>query len=208
MRTLLAGLVLVVAIAAAPASARTDATWKRHAGPGFSISLPSTWVDASKDRERLLARVRKLYAGNGQLATMIDGLISASRGANGVKMIAFDLEPGALRSGFATNLNVLRSRTNMLLPLWREAAIHQLTSMPFVKQPIWSQPVRLAAGKAIRFRYKAQFSVGGKPLLVAITQYGLVKAGTAHVLTYTTLPKLDARYRALFEHSARTLRLG
>jgi hypothetical protein len=207
MRTLLAGLALTVALAAAPASAQSDTTWKRHSGPGFSVSLPTTWFDASKDRARLLAEVRKLYADDAKLARMIDGLM-ASSGVSGVKMIAFDLDPSSLRSGFATNLNVVREGTNVPLGAWKDGALRSLTAMTFVKQPIWSQYVRLAAGKAIRFRYNAQFTVNGKPLVVSITQYGIVKPGSALVLTYTTLPKLAGAYRTQFGQSAKTLRIG
>jgi len=204
---LVAGIVLVFALAAAPASARPDTAWTRHAGPGFSVSLPSTWYDASKQRSKLLAEVRKLYKDDDQLASMIDGLLSSSNGNVSVKMIAFDLDQSSLEAGFATNLNVVRERTNLPLAAWREGALKLLNATSFVKQPIWWQNVKLGAGKAVRFRYQAQFTVKGKPLVASITQYGIVKNSAALVLTYTTLPKLAADYRARFEQSAKSLRI-
>lgn len=208
MVRLAAGIALVVALAAAPASARPDAAWTRHAGPGFSVSLPSTWYDASKQRTKLLAGVRKLYRDDDQLASMIDALISSSNGNVSVKMIAFDLDQSSLDAGFATNLNVVQERTNLPFAAWREGALKSLNATSFVRQPIWWQNVKLGAGKAVRFRYQAQFTVKGKPLVTSITQYAIVKNGAALVLTYTTLPKLAAAYRARFEQSARTLKLG
>ena len=207
MRTLLAALTLTAVIAAAPAAAQPDATWKSHQTPGFSVELPSSWFDASKDRAKLLAEVRRLYADDAKLAAIMDGMLAAGKGNAGVKMIAFDLAPASLRTGFATNLNVVREPTLLPLAAWRDGALKALSAMSFVKQPIWSQAVRLGAGKAVRFRYHARFTVHGKPLETAITQYGIVQDGSAHVLTYTTLPKLDTGYRADFERSARSFRL-
>jgi hypothetical protein len=207
MRRLAVVLVLAV-VAAAPVGAQPDAAWKRHAVPGLSVALPSTWYDATNQRAKLLAEVRRMHANDAQLATMIDNLLTAGDGNLGVRMIAFDLDEESLESGFATNLNVVRERTGLPLAAWREAALKALSSMSFVRQPIWSEPVRLAAGKAVRFRYKARFTVRGKPLDTAISQYGIVRDGAAYVLTYTTLPKLDRAYRAEFERSARSLRLS
>lgn len=197
----------MVALAAAPASAQPAAQWTRHAGPGFSVSLPSTWFDASKQRAKLLAEVRKLYKDDDEVAATIDAMISSGNGKISVKMIAFDLDHDSLQAGFATNLNVVRERTNLPLAVWREGALKSLTAMSFVKQPVWWQNVKLGAGKAVRFRYQAQFTVKGKPLVTSITQYGIVKGNSALVLTYTTLPKLDAGYRARFEQSAKSLRI-
>ena len=207
MRRFVAGIALVVALAAAPASAQPDAQWARHAGPGFSVSLPSTWFDASKQRVKLLAEVRKLYKDDDEVAATIDAMISSGNGNITVKMIAFDLDQDSLQAGFATNLNVVRERTNLPLAVWREGALKSLNAMSFVKQPIWWQNVKLGAGKAVRFRYQAQFTVKGKPLVTSITQYGIVKHNAALVLTYTTLPKLAAAYRTRFDQSAKSLRI-
>ncbi len=176
--------------------------------PGLSIELPSTWYDGTNQRAKLLAEVRRVHADDAQLAEMIDNLLAAGDGNLGVRMIAFDVDRASLESGFATNLNVVRERTSLPLAAWRQAALKALAGMSFVRQPIWSAPVRLPAGKAVRFRYKARFTVRGKPLDTAITQYGIVRDGAAYVLTYTTLPKLKAGYRPAFERSARSLRLS
>jgi hypothetical protein len=197
-----------MAIVAAPAGAQPDTRWIRHQGPGFSVDLPSTWADATKDRARLLRKTRALAGDDARLASIIDNLMAAGDANVAVKMIAFDLEPSSLRSGFATNLNVVRERTSLPLQTWGKASLRALISMSFVVQPIWSQPVRLPAGKAIRLTYKARFALGGKRLETSITQYGLVKAGFVYVFTYTTLPRLASRYRSTFARSARLLRVG
>ena len=78
--------------------------------------------------------------------------------------------------------------------------------MSFVVEPIWWQNVKLPAGKAVRFTYRARFNVGGKRLDTSITQYALMDNGAAVVLTYTTVPKLAKGYRATFERSAKSFR--
>jgi hypothetical protein len=208
MRIILALLALTAAVAAAPVSAEPDATWTRHRTDTFSLELPRSWADASKDRAKLLAEVRKLYDGDAKAAAMIDGLLAAGNGSTGVRMIAFDLAPTSLATGFATNLNVLLEPTLLPFAAWRRAAEKSLASMSFVRQPIWSDTVKLRAGKAVRFRYRARFTISGRRLDTSITQYAVLKGGTAYVLTYTTLPKLAAGYRATFDRSARSFRLG
>lgn len=201
-------MIALLAAVAAPAGAQPDATWTRHWGQGFSVELPASWADASKDRARLLDQTRRLAGDDPELAAVMDRLLAAGNANVAVKMIAFDLAPSSLRSGFATNLNVVREKTELPLAVWRQEALKALTGMSFVVQPIWSQTVRLSAGKAVRFTYRARFALGGKWVDAAITQYAFVGNGSAIVLTYTTLPRLAAGYRATFEQSARSFRLG
>ena len=200
--------IALLAVAAAPAGAQPDAGWERHRGQGFSLELPGSWADRSNDRARLLREVRRLTGDDPELAALMDSLLSAGSGNVAVKMIAFDLERSSLRTGFATNLNVVRERTSLPLAPWRQEALKTLNSMTFVVQPIWWRYVRLPAGKAVKLTYRARFDLGGKRLDTSITQYALVKKGAAIILTYTTLPPLAKSYRATFERSARSLRLG
>jgi hypothetical protein len=123
-----------------------------------------------------------------------------------VKLIAFDLAPSSLSTGFATNLNVMTERTALPLAAWRKEALKQLAQVDFVVQPIWWRMVTLPAGKAVRLTYRARFNLGGKRLDTALTQYALVKNGAAFILTYSTLPKLAKGYRATFDRSARSLK--
>lgn len=199
--------VATLALLAMPAGAQPDAAWVRHQGDGFSVELPSSWADQSRDRTRLVREVRRLAGDDPDLAAMMDGLLQGAGSNVAVKMIAFDLAPTSLRTGFATNLNVVRERTTVPLAVWRDAALRQLNAMDFVVQPIWWRMVKLPAGKAVKLTYRARFNVRGKRLDTALTQYALMGSGAAIVVTYTTLPRLIARYRATFERSARSLRL-
>ena len=204
--------MLVLAVAAlcavaAPVGAQPESAWVRHPGQGFSVELPQTWADRSNDRGRLIREVRRLAADDPELAAIMDSLLSAGDTNVAVKMIAFDLAPSSVRTGFATNLNVVSERTRLPLAAWRREALKALTAMDFVVQPIWWRMVTLPTGKAVRLTYRARFSLGGKRLDTSITQYALVSRGAAIVLTYTTLPRLATGYRPTFERSARSLRL-
>jgi hypothetical protein len=202
-------LFLAVAAAAAvalPAGAQSGSGWARHQGEGFSVELPVSWADESRDRARLLREVRRLARDEPQVAALMDSLLAARNSNVALKMIAFDLSPSSLRSGFATNLNVVAERTALPLVAWRREALKQLGQVDFVVQPIWWRMVTLPAGKAVRLTYRARFNVGGKRLETAMTQYALVNRGAAVILTYTTLPKLAKSYRAMFDRSARSLR--
>jgi hypothetical protein len=207
MRRIVLAIALLTAVVA-PAGAQPDSGWERHRGDGFSVALPESWADASSDRPRLLREVRRLAGDDAQLAALMDGLLDVGNTNLAVKMIAFDLAPASLNTGFATNLNIVRERTSLPLTPWRDAALKQLNTMNFVVQPIWWRNVKLPAGKAVKLTYRARFNLSGKRLETSLTQYALVSNGAAIVVTYTTLPRLAARYRATFERSARSLRLG
>ncbi len=123
-----------------------------------------------------------------------------------VKLVAFDLAKASLKTGFATNLNIVRERSSLPLAVWRQAVLKQLNAASFVVEPIFWRNVKLPAGKAVRLSYRARFNVRGKPLDASITQYALMGTGAAFVLTYTTLPRLAKSYRATFERSAKSFR--
>jgi hypothetical protein len=203
-------LAAAVSIAAAvPVAASADAPWKRHRAAGFSIALPSTWADAGKQRGAILAEAKRLSRSEPELAALLNRLLAAGSRDLAVKMIAFDLAGSSLRSGFATNLNVVREETDLTLAAWSAAALRSLTSLSFIRKPVWSRKMRLPAGRAIRISYKARYRLGSAGTLdVSILQFGLVRNGAAYIFTYTTLPKLSARYRPVFERSARSLRWG
>ena len=204
MRTFLL-TVAALAVLAVPAGAQSGSAWVRHQGDGFSVDLPPSWAD-EKDRARLVKEFRRLAGDDPELAALIDNLLAAGEQNIAVKLIAFDLAKSSLQTGFATNLNIVRERTSLPLPLWRQEALKQLNATSFVVQPIWWRNVRLPAGKAVRLVYRARFSIGGKRLDAAITQYAMMGTGGATVLTYTTLPRLAKGYRATFERSAKSFR--
>ena len=142
-------LCLAIAVAAAvalPAGAQSGSGWVRHQGKGFSLELPASWADESKDRIRLIREVRRLAGDDPQIAALMDNLLAVRESNFAVKMIAFDLAPSSVRTGFATNLNVVAERTALPLAAWRRESLKQLMNVDFVVQPIWWRNVKLPAG--------------------------------------------------------------
>ncbi len=204
MRKLLIAIVLTCAVTA-PAGAQPAASWVRHQGEGLSVALPASWADQN-DRARLIREVRSIAKDDPELAAIIDNLVAAGKKNIAVKLVAFDLAKASLKTGFATNLNIVRERSSLPLAVWRQAVLKQLNAASFVVEPIFWRNVKLPAGKAVRLSYRASFNVRGKPLDASITQYALMGTGAAFVLTYTTLPRLAKSYRATFERSAKSFR--
>lgn len=206
MRSFLALVIALASLVAPVAGAQGAERWVTHRSTGFTIQLPASWADATGDRQRILEESRRLVDEDPELARIIDGLLAAGTASSAVRMFAFDLDRASLRSGFATNLNVIRERTSLSAAEWRRESLEALVASRFVQEPVWSKVVKLPAGKALRLTYRARFTVAGKRLVVAITQFGIVRPGSATILTYTTLPALSASYRPTFDRSARSLR--
>jgi hypothetical protein len=135
-------------------------------------------------------------------------LLQSLRSPNsGVKLFAFDPK---IASGFATNLNLVVERvpSGTTPAQYAAAASGQLTSVPNVIRPIRRHALQLPAGPSVRLQYGIKFTLGGKRVVTATTQYVLVNATTAYIVTYTTLPKLLGKYAGLFTTTARSIRLS
>jgi hypothetical protein len=172
--------VAALAVLAAPAGAQPESSWVRHQGDGLSVELPASWA-TERDRARLIREVRRVAKDDPELAATIDSLMAAGERNVAVKLIAFDLAKSSLKTGFATNLNIVHERTSLPLALWRQQALKQLNATSFVVQPIWWRNVKLPAGKAVRLEYRARFNVGGKRLDTSTLQYALMGDGAAVV---------------------------
>jgi len=200
--TLVAALLALLAATSAEAAAPLV----RHAVPGlgFSIGVPSTWK-AIDYREVATSDVAdRLAKENPNLRQLIQAIRDPK---SGVRFFAAD--PSAV-NGFATNLNVVVEKVpeGVTAAVYANAAFSQLSRVSNVIRPIRRQEIKLPAGPSARLRYGLRFSLGGKQIVVAITQYALVRGTQAFVVTYTTLPTRAAKLSTLFEASARSIRLS
>ncbi len=177
----------------------------RHAvpGAGFSIGVPAGWRSVDYRQVATGTVLDQLARENPSLAPLISALRSPS---SGVKLFAFDPR---LTAGFATNMNVVVEvvPAGTTAEQYADEALTQLRAFANVVRPIRRTRVHLPAGAAVRLRYGIRFAVGGKSVVTATTQYVLVKGYRAYIVTYTTLPSLDASRSALFAASARSIRL-
>ena len=175
--------VAALTVLALPAGAQpASCVGVRHPGDGFSVDLPAAGpTEGSRPNGR---EVRRIAGDDPELAGIIDNMLAAGSGNVSLKLIAFDLAQSSLKTGFATSLNVVRERTSLPLAAWRQEALKALNSMSFVLEPIWWQNVKLPAGKAVRFTYRAlqrRREAAGRP---SITQYAFLgqrSRGRAHL---------------------------
>jgi hypothetical protein len=201
VRRLLVLLLVAAAFpAAAPAATALHAGWKVHrsAAGGFTVATPSRWVDFTRKTPQVLEALRA----NPDLRIYVD----AAKRADAVKLMVVDVSAEATSDGFATNLNVTQTPSFGSLDFQRKATVTQLESLGVVVGSVRTASVQLPAGRAAKLVYRADFGRGVP--VVATTQFLLVRAGRTTVLTYTALPKLEARYRAVFDASARSLRFA
>ena len=89
----------------------------------------------------------------------------------------------------------------------RERATSQLTASRNVIKPVRRQTVQLPAGTSVRLRYGLHFVLDGRQVEVATTQYVLIRGTVLHRHLHHAAVEV-ARLSALFEASARTIRLG
>jgi hypothetical protein len=195
--TFLALLLAIAAVAAVPAGARRGAGgWTSHRTAAFGISAPASWVDMTRMTPQVLARARTIPG--------LADYVTAVQQTRALRLFLADVGPLTLENHFATNLNVLQARTLGDLRLQRDASVAQLRSSGYAVGPIRSRFVTLPAGRAVELRYHARF--GAATPLLAFLQVMLVRSGKATVVTYTTLPKLEAAEVPLFRRSAHTFR--
>ena len=201
-----AALVAAVLALLAAASAEAAAPLVRHAVPGlgFSIGVPSTWKAVDYRQVATSDVADRLAKENPNLRQLIHAIRDPQ---SGVRFFAAD--PNAV-NGFATNVNVVVEKVpaGVTAAVYANAAFNQLSRVPNVVRPVRRQAVQLPAGPSTRLRYGLRFSLGGKQIVVAITQYALVRGTQAFVVTYTTVPTRASKLSSLFEASARSIRLS
>lgn len=198
---------LALSLALVPASsAATEEPWRTHGlARGGSISLPPTWRNFTRSTPQLHAAIRREAARNPRVAPLLYAL--TARTSELVRFVGADLARQALRRGVVTTLNVLAQRTTATLDLWAATNVAVLRRSPSIVKPVRRSTVLLPAGRAARLRYVQRLPAGSPIRRAAITQYALARDGIVYLLTYTTVPRELARYRAVFDRSARSFRL-
>jgi hypothetical protein len=180
--------------------------WQPHAlARGGSIALPATWYDFTRNTRHAQAALNREVERNPRIAPLLHAL--AARRSPLVRFLGADLAPRSLRRGFVTNVSLLAQRTTATLDRWAASNVTALRRIPTVVEPIRRSTVRLPAGRAVHLRYQQRVQTGTPVKRVAIAQYAVTRNRRIYLLTFTTLPRQVAAYRATFLQSARSLRL-
>jgi hypothetical protein len=198
LRWFLLALLVLAIVPVAAATASPAAGWSTHrSAAGFSVSTPSTWIDATRLTPQVLAKVKQIPA--------LKAYATSVRPST-VKIVLADAGPLTVKTGFATNLNVLQAPTSGDLRLLHDVTLVQLRSSGLVIGTPRASYVLLPAGKAVEFRYQARFNASSPQ--VALTQFAFMHNGTETILTYTTLPGSQAQEAPVFQQSIRSFRFS
>jgi hypothetical protein len=194
---LVAGAVAVSAVGSALAAER----FKRHVVPGQGVSLavPTTWVAVNATLPA--SAIDRLSRQNPKLAPYLGQLSGPGSAA---KFLALD---PAVQNGFATNVNVVVAPIpSVPFNLFRTAIVNEIRSL-VGSAKIDERVVTIDGVHGVRLSYPFRITVG-RTYTVSTLQYAFPRSGKSIVVTYTTLPRLKARYASTFARSAASIRFG
>src|ERR1051325_3525539 len=162
--------------------------WTRHhvADGEFSIDPPAGWRTAQRlDRKSL----DTFFKQNPDVAPLKDALAGGL-----IRILALDPK---LSGGFATNVNVLVQGLGRNVP---PLEVYARENAKTVKKLTGTKPhvrlTRLPAGRCAEVSYEHAFNFQHGPKKLALLQYAFLRGRSQVVLTFTTLPSLEDRYRA------------
>ena len=201
MRRLVLALVTVVVGVSLVGSAVAAERFKRHAvpGQGLSLAVPAPWV--AIDASLPAATIERLRRENPKLAPYLGQLSGPSSAA---KFLALD---PAVQGGFATNVNVVVAPIpSVTFDQFRTAIVNEIRSI-VGSVKVDHRPVTIGGVRGVRLAYPFRITVG-RSYTVSTLQYAFPWQGRSIVVTYTTLPRLKARYAPTFARSAASIRFG
>jgi len=184
--------------------------WSEYAMPenGFAISVPTPWQRLAVKPQELDAALQTIRTSNPELANAL-GSNAQTLMQNGVKFWAFDLNADPRASDFVTNLTVTRQALPNAVSFENFVTVNlnQLNALSTRNSDIVNERTSIAGQPAQRIRYLLTLdNQEGAPVTSAITQYLVLSARGAYVLTYATRSDLNATYQPVFDQSARSLR--
>jgi hypothetical protein len=169
---------------------------------GFSLGVPSSWTGLSGDEFTKSGTLEEFGKENPSLAPYLNALQADN---SPMKLLAADPE---LEGAFATNVNVLVQDVPEGTSAKDYADLNRsgLSSSLDIQGTIQTEEVDHEVGDAAVARYRANLSAGGRQRTFSFVQYYFVNGTDAYVVTYTTVPGAEDRYRDDFEASAGSFR--
>ncbi len=136
-----------------------------------------------------------------QITRMLEGQAQQMVVA-GIKFMAFNLEPGAYSSGFATNVNVIKQ--DLPLPMSPSVVAQivagQLEGLDSVEKPVGRRQISLKSGSAegLTIHMRNQLP-DGSTIALTMLQLITVKGNSAFAVTLTTPTAEFDKYSATFD---------
>ncbi len=184
--------------------------WQRIQGDGFSLGLPSSWESVAASDIAASGAMDALREANPAAGPVIDSAEALMR-AGQVQLFAFDPGPRTKRTGFATNVNVIRvgdMGDQELESLLDDMKASVLAQIP-IKGKIRTSSTTLPGGQAAVLRYR--WTVGmpdGQSMDVAVTQYLVITAGNGYIITLTGPERFARHDRPYWDAVAFSFRFG
>jgi hypothetical protein len=197
MRRILVGLAVTVVAASLVATAGAAERFERHTirGEGMSLAVPASWV--AVDATLPAAALERLRRENPRLSPYL-----VPRSGSRAKFLALD---PSVKGGFATNVNVVVSAIpSVTFDVYRAAILSEIRSL-LGSAKVSHRTVKIGGVRGVRLSYRFRVTFG-RTYTVSAIQYGLLRPGKNVVVTYTTLPRLAARYAPTFARSAASIR--
>jgi len=146
--------------------------------------------------------MKRFRRSNPQLGSALQALALPN---SPIKLLAVGPASG---SGFLTNLNVLVTRipSQISFDEWKRTEAAEIKTVGAVRD-LTEEETQLPPGRALHLTYHASFRHPGGSYTAFVHQYFVRNEGFLYVLTYTTLPSSEPRYRRTFADSAHTFQL-
>ena len=194
MRTVSLTVVAVVVAASLVATAGAAERFKRHSvpGQGLSLAVPASWVAVNATLPD--AAIERLRRENPKLAPYL-GQLTGPRSA--AKFLA--LNP-------AVQNVVVAPIPSVTFDVFRSAIVNEIRSLVGTAK-LDHRAITINGARGVRLAYPFRITVG-RTYTVSTLQYAFPRQGRSVVVTYTTLPRLKARYAPTFARSAATIRFS
>jgi hypothetical protein len=146
--------------------------------------------------------LKQFRKANPQLGSELEAL---ARPNSPIKLVAVDPK---LERGFATNLNLLVTEipSGIEFDQWTSVQVAEIEKVQTVKG-LKREETQLRPGRALHLSYRVSFKRPSGSFVAFVHQYMVKNDGFLYVLTYSTLPSTEPKYKKTFADSARSFRL-
>ncbi|MCB0189641.1 MAG: SH3 domain-containing protein, partial [Caldilineaceae bacterium] len=168
----------------------------------FAITLPATWLPLADSSNLIQSSLDALQSENPAMATLLQEQLTQLDEIP-ISLIAFDLAPETLSSGFATNINVMRQPVpaGFTLEFLVQFSAGQLEQVLGLSAPAQSTKAMLPAGETIILDYQLNSQAIAR-------QYYLLQNQSLYIVTFSASASLADSSVILFNEMMQSFTFG
>lgn len=161
-----------------------EPTTYRSTEDGYAITLPSTWLPLANSSGVIQSSIDAVASANPAMATLLNDQLAQLNDIP-ISLIAFDLAPETLQSGFATNLNLMKQPVpaGFALDYLVQFSASQLEHILGLSDAAESTHLTLPAGEAVVLDYQ----LGNQTIA---RQYYLLHDQALYIITFSASASL------------------